>query len=310
MNWTALLGTYTENKNEIIFKGKKVTLDNEETRSEYANIMSDQYFSGGKISAEISFKKIDPNLATQCEIIIFYDPDTRNFLSAGIGGSFNMYSVRSFSNKWENHALSGNYANLKANKFYKLEVEVKGSTVTLTVDGITVLVTTLPFVIPISQVGLFCLGTDDITIRNYKIHSERPKAFVVMQFSSPFNELYQDVIKPICDECKLNVLRADETYGPGLIIADITKEISESRIVIAEVSPTNSNVYYEVGYAHALNKPTILIAEKGVKLPFDVSPFRTLFYENSIAGKKLVEEGFRKHIKAVLSDRDFLTNKL
>ncbi len=105
-------------------------------------------------------------------------------------------------------------------------------------------------------------------------------------------------------------MRADETYGPGLIIADITKEISESRIVIAEVSPTNSNVYYEVGYAHALNKPTILIAEKGVKLPFDVSPFRTLFYENSIAGKKIVEEGFRKHVKAVLSDRDFLTNKL
>jgi hypothetical protein len=82
-----------------------------------------------------------------------------------------------------------------------------------------------------------------------------------MQFSTPYNELYQDVIRPICDELKLNVLRADETYGPGLIIADITKEIAESRIVIAEVSPLNTNVFYEVGYAHALNKPTILIAE-------------------------------------------------
>lgn len=309
MNWTALLGEFTETKNEIVFKGKKVIMENEETRSEYANIMSDQYFSGGKISAEIMFKEIPENLATQCEIILYYDPDTRFFLSVGLGGSWNMYSIRSFTNKWENHALSGSYKNLKANKFYKLEVELKGSKIILTVNGILVLVTTLSFVVPISQVGVFCLGTNDIVIRNYKIQSEDPKAFVVMQFSSPFNELYQDVIKPICDEYKLKVLRADETYGPGLIIADITKEIAESRIVIAEVSPQNSNVFYEVGYAHALNKPTILIAEKSVKLPFDVSPFRTLFYENSIAGKRVLEEGFKKHIEAVLSDKDLLSSK-
>jgi hypothetical protein len=305
LNWTALIGHYLQRKNEIIFKGKKVVLD-EKTQSEYAQLMSDQYFSGGKISAEIMFKKIDGNLPSVCEVIVFYDPDTRNFLSVGLGGSWSMYSIRSFTNNWENHAVGGLYSNMKSNRYYKVEIEVKGSKVILTVDGIVVLVKTLPFVVPISQVGLFCLGTNDIMIKNYKIHSEEPKAFVVMQFSSPFNELYQDVIKPICDEFKLKVLRADETYGPGLIIADITKEISESRIVIAEVSPLNSNVYYEVGYAHALNKPTILIAEKSVKLPFDVSPFRTLFYENSIAGKKQVEEGFRKHIKAVLSDKDLL----
>jgi len=304
MNWTALIGVFSETKNEITFKGKKITLENAESRSDFATIMSDQYFSGGKISAEIMFKNIDTILANQCEIILYYDPNTRNFVSAGLGGSFSMYSIRSFTNKWENHGLSGTYANLKINKYYKVEVELKGSKVILTVDGIIVLMTTLPFVVPISQVGLFCLGTGNILIKNYKVHSEKPKAFVVMQFSSPFNELYIDVIKPICDEFKLNVLRADETYGPGLIIADITKEISESRVVIAEISPSNSNVYYEVGYAHGLNKPTILIAEKSIKLPFDVSPFRTLFYENSIAGKKQVEEGFKKHISAVLSDRD------
>jgi hypothetical protein len=56
-----------------------------------------------------------------------------------------------------------------------------------------------------------------------------------------------------------------------------------------------------VGYAHARGKPTILIADRGIeKLPFDVSPFRTLFYENSIDGKRRIEEGLRKHIKAIL----------
>lgn len=306
MNWTALIGDFTETKGELIFKGKKVTSENEEPRSEFATIMSDQYFSGGKISADITFKKIDSTLTSVCELILYYDPTTNFFLSAGIGGSSYMYSIRRFTGKWENQALNGTYKHLKANKSYKVEVELKGSKVVLTVEGIIVLITTLPFVVPITQVGIFCLGTGDIIINNYTVHSEKPKAFVVMQFSSPFNELYSDVIKPICDELDLNVLRADETYGPGLIIADISKEIRESRVVIAEISPTNSNVYYEVGYAHALNKPTILIAEKSVKLPFDVSPFRTLFYENTISGKKQVEEGFRKHITAVLADRDLI----
>ena len=72
--------------------------------------------------------------------------------------------------------------------------------------------------------------------------------------------------------------------------------------MIAEITPVNPNVYYEVGYAHARNKPTILIADKTVeKLPFDVSPFRTLFYENTIDGKDKIERGFRNHLRAVLS---------
>ncbi|GBE30257.1 hypothetical protein BMS3Bbin04_01289 [bacterium BMS3Bbin04] len=120
-----------------------------------------------------------------------------------------------------------------------------------------------------------------------------------MQFSSPYNELYSEVVHPICNEFNIQCKHADETYGPGVIINDIIRQITESRLVIAEISPANANVYYEVGYAHAQNKPTILIAEKGTKLPFDVSPFRVLFYENSIDGKRRIEEGLRKHIEAV-----------
>jgi hypothetical protein len=37
-------------------------------------------------------------------------------------------------------------------------------------------------------------------------------------------------------------------------------------------------------------------------LPFDVSPFRTLFYENTIEGKRKIEERLRNHIQAILSD--------
>jgi nucleoside 2-deoxyribosyltransferase len=79
-------------------------------------------------------------------------------------------------------------------------------------------------------------------------------------------------------------------------------QINTAKVVIADITPENPNVFWEVGYAHANRKPTILVAEKGRKLPFDVSGFRILFYENTIAGKRLVEDGLRKHLKAILTE--------
>jgi len=302
-NWTSIFGDYTLKNEEITFKGSLIEYDKGQKGASIANLICDQYFGGGTISAEITFKKV--MYPTACEIIIYFDPQTKNFVSVGLGGANNMYSIRSYANNWTNHALAGEYKNLKANKSYRIEVEYKGSTVTLKVDGITILITTLPFNLPISQTGLWCQSEEDIVIKKFTVKKETPKAFVVMQFSSPYNELYEDVIKKICNTFDLNVVRADETYGPGLILADIVKQINESRLIIAEISQSNPNVFYEVGYAHALNKPTILIAEKATKLPFDVSPFRTLFYENTIPGKQKIEDGLKKHIQAALSERDW-----
>ena len=302
-NWTSIFGEFSLNVDEIIFKGGTIDYAESKPGASIANIICDETFAGGKISADITFKSVD--YPSACEIMIYYDPETKNFVSVGIGGSGNMYSIRSFTNKWIEHALTGEFKNLKIDQEYHAEIEMKGSRVSLKVDGINVLTTKLPYNLPMSQVGLWCQSFGDIHIKNFNVEKEKAKAFVVMQFSSPYNELYEDVIKIVCEDFNLDVIRADETYGPGLILADITKQIYESRLIIAEISPVNANVFYEVGFAHALNKPTILIAEKNTKLPFDVSPFRALFYENSIAGKKKIEEGLRKHINASLSERDW-----
>jgi len=87
-----------------------------------------------------------------------------------------------------------------------------------------------------------------------------------------------------------------------LILHDITQGLVDAQIVIAEITPVNQNVFYELGFAHALRKPTILLAEKGKQLPCDVSGYRCLFYENSIGGKKAVEDGLRKHLAAILRE--------
>ena len=71
---------------------------------------------------------------------------------------------------------------------------------------------------------------------------------------------------------------------PGIIFQDIQRKIEDANVVIAEITAPIQNVYYEVGYAHALNKPTILLAQRGRELPFDIRSYRVIFYDDSMAG--------------------------
>src|SRR5262249_5180214 len=152
-----------------------------------------------------------------------------------------------------------------------------GSRVRLQIDGVEIVDANVPFPIPRGQMGVCASAFNEIAVSDIKLFPEVPKLFVIMQFTPPFNELYSEVIQLVGTKCQFDVLRADDVYGPGIIISDIEKRIVEAKAIIAEISPINANVYWEVGYAHALKKPTILIADSETKLPFDVSPFRVLF---------------------------------
>jgi hypothetical protein len=261
--------------------------------------LSSDFFSEGEITATFNHKKVDDYSCS--EIVINYDPETRDSLHIGIPRDLTLISVRAWTKgKWETISSAGERTSLKANTDYKIRCVIAGSQVTVYCNGVKLIHTNLPFPLTKSQFGLFLIGTDRIEIKQIKTISRKPKAFVITQFSSPYNEVYSDVIKNICNELNVDVLRIDESMGPGLIVADIVQAIETSAFVIADVSPVNANVFYEVGYAHGIKKPTILIAEKSTKLPFDISPIRTLFYDNSISGKPKLEEGLRLYINQIL----------
>ena len=122
-----------------------------------------------------------------------------------------------------------------------------------------------------------------------------------MQFTQEYNDLYEQVIIPVISKYNMNCIRADDIYTATPILADIINEIKAASIVIADITPDNPNVFYELGFAHALNKPTIVLSEKQrTKLPFDVSGLRTIFYDNSIAGKAKVEQTLTKFIEKII----------
>jgi len=149
------------------------------------------------------------------------------------------------------------------------------------------------------QVGLIAAGSQRIDFSGFAVHTGRPKAFVVMQFAEPYDTFHKEVIQQRATSAGFDVIRIDEKAGPGVIFQDIQREIEDSDVVIAEITPTNPNVFYELGYAHALKKPTILLAQRGAELPFDIRSFRVVFYNDTIGGKAEVERNLQTHLEAI-----------
>lgn len=74
----------------------------------------------------------------------------------------------------------------------------------------------------------------------------------------------------------LRVVRADHIENPGLISAQVIQHLLHSRLVVADLSFHNPNVFYELAIRHATGKPTVLLCRTDDKLPFDISDVRTI----------------------------------
>ena len=221
---------------------------------------------------------------------------------AGIGGWKRAYTVgeREPTFGWRGLAFAGNAANLTADQWYAQTVELNGQRLRVSVDNVRVLQHVFDKPLTNGQVGLFAVGRNPIEFENFTVERRPGKVFVVMQFSEPYQQIYQEVIRPVVEGFDLRAYHVGEVFGPGIILQDIVQGIIESEVVIADITPVNQNVFYELGYAHALGKPTVLLAERGKQLPFDVSGYRVLIYDNTIAGKRGVEDGLKKHLNAIL----------
>jgi hypothetical protein len=134
-------------------------------------------------------------------------------------------------------------------------VTVEGQRITLSVDGVRVLQHVLRTPLPQGQIGLFAWEGGNVEFTDISVNPTLGTAFVVMQLSGGiYDELYNDVIVPVTKEFHLQAYHAGEVYGPGAILEDIVGGIVEAKVVIAEITPANQNVFYKLGYAHALKK--------------------------------------------------------
>ena len=116
-----------------------------------------------------------------------------------------------------------------------------------------------------------------IDINNIELQAKQ--VFVIIPFSSMYIDTYE-VIKKTCEDLKLNAVRSDDVYTSSSIMKHIIELIVSSRIIIAVVDGRNPNVMYELGIAHALNKPTIILDQGNQIKPFDIQGNQIVIYDD------------------------------
>jgi hypothetical protein len=124
--------------------------------------------------------------------------------------------------------------------------------------------------------------------------TQHPRAFVIMPFDDDFNKIYDSFISVSLIEAGYDVFRADDIHSQQNILKDIVESIVKSDLIVADLTGSNPNVFYEVGLAHAFQKDAILITQEIDDLPFDLRSYRiisynTQFYEINKAKIELIK---------------------
>lgn len=105
--------------------------------------------------------------------------------------------------------------------------------------------------------------------------------FTIMPYGR-WPDLYYDVIyRPAIEASGLIPKRADELSRPSAITHDIWVLANQAKVMLADLSGENPNVFYELGLGHALGKPAILITDSSEQVPFDLRSLRVIVYDKN-----------------------------
>jgi hypothetical protein len=136
--------------------------------------------------------------------------------------------------------------------------------------------------------------------------------FVIMPFANPIGGYYELIYEPAIKKTGLTPVRADtDIFGTGKIIEQIWAGLKRAKVLVAELTGRNPNVLYELGLAHALNKPVVLISSNEGDVPFDVRHVRVIYYDVSdpFWGEKLIAKVAENVASALANPNDAIQFK-
>ncbi len=112
------------------------------------------------------------------------------------------------------------------------------------------------------------------------------QAFLITQIGSAgssqrqwADDVRRHVVQPAVEAVGLEYYRSDLDRRPGPISGQMVRQLAEARVVIADLTGRNPNVYYELGIAHSLTKPVIVLIDDVTALPFDTQDERSIELE-------------------------------
>jgi len=131
------------------------------------------------------------------------------------------------------------------------------------------------------------------------------RCFVIMPFSATtdkhtenyWSSYFANFIKPAMERFGYSCRRS--SAQPSNIIKDILNELLDVDLVVAVLTDFNANVWYELGIRHAYRCGTIMIIEDGQQLPFDISQYGVIKYEDTISGASNFEQELRAFVERI-----------
>jgi len=123
------------------------------------------------------------------------------------------------------------------------------------------------------------------------------------------------IIEPALEQFQLRVVRADQIGQAGIITRQIFDYIIRSRLVIADLSFHNPNVFYELAIRHMTKKPVVQISRIGDKIPFDINQMRTVILDNTdiyslIPKLELYKSEIASQVRRALDGTDDVDNPI
>lgn len=133
--------------------------------------------------------------------------------------------------------------------------------------------------------------------------------FVIQPFDAgKFDKRFNDVYKPAIESAGLEAYRVDKDASVSVPIESIEEGIKKAAICLADITTDNPNVWYELGYAFALNKPVVMICSDertGKKYPFDIQHRRVIGYSSDSASDfDNLKNKLTTNLKALLSKEE------
>lgn len=108
-----------------------------------------------------------------------------------------------------------------------------------------------------------------------------------------------DAVKQACNNLNLDCAKADDIWENPTFIQDIFELIFTCRVVVADFTGKNPNVFYEVGIAHTLGKTVVPITQSMTDVPSDLGHHRALLYFPNEQGYKDLTIEIEKRLKTL-----------
>jgi hypothetical protein len=131
--------------------------------------------------------------------------------------------------------------------------------------------------------------------------SDRPKVFVLMPSGDDFAKYYDRLLRPPLQAAGYTVSRAESADDQHNILGGIIRSIADADLVVADLTGLNANVFYEVGIAHALLRPTVLMTQSIDDLPFDLRSYRVIGYSTEFIEAGDFQEKLRRTAEGIRS---------